>query len=53
MTYMTFPAASFDLVLDKAAIDALVADEGSAWEPSESSCKSVDDMVASREESFR
>lgn len=38
---------SFDIVLDKAAMDALVADEGSSWDPSESSCKSVDDMVSS------
>ena len=38
---------SFDLVLDKAAMDALVADEGSSWDPSETSKQSVDDMVSS------
>jgi hypothetical protein len=38
---------SFDYVLDKAAMDALVADEGRSWYPSESSKKSVDDMVKS------
>jgi SAM-dependent methyltransferase len=47
MTKMEFPLATFDLILDKAAMDALVADEGNSWEPSESSCKSVDDMVES------
>ena len=35
MTDLRFPPNSFDLILDKAAMDALVADEGSAWEPSE------------------
>lgn len=33
MCAMTFPADSFDLVLDKAAMDALLVDEGDCWDP--------------------
>lgn len=45
MCNLTYPTAEFDLVLDKAAMDALVADEGSAWDPSESSIESVNATV--------
>jgi SAM-dependent methyltransferase len=40
-------AGSFDAVIDKAAMDALVTDEGDPWNPSESSKTSVDAMMAS------
>lgn len=38
---------SFDLVIEKAAMDALVTDAGSPWEPNQASCDQVDAMVAS------
>ena len=48
MTNMTgFDDASFDVILDKGAMDAIVTDEGNPWDPSESSCQSVNDMIAS------
>lgn len=33
MCAMTFPSESFDVVLDKAAMDALLVDEGDCWDP--------------------
>jgi hypothetical protein len=34
MLDLQFPDASFDVVLDKAAMDALMVDEGDVWDPS-------------------
>lgn len=33
MTVLDFPIHSFDVVLDKAAMDAIMVDEGSVWDP--------------------
>lgn len=46
-TLESFQEECFDIVLDKAAMDALVADEGSSWDPSESSKLSVYNMLKS------
>ncbi|GKY93724.1 endothelin-converting enzyme 2 [Mayamaea pseudoterrestris] len=37
MTNLTFEDASFDVVIDKAAFDAMLADEGDVWKPNHSS----------------
>jgi SAM-dependent methyltransferase len=47
MTKMTFMDESFDIVLDKAAMDALVVDEGDVWDPKEEVVQSVDRMCQS------
>jgi hemerythrin superfamily protein len=44
MTKMTFPENSFDIVIDKAAMDALVVDEGDVWNPKDEVISAVDDM---------
>lgn len=44
MTQLTFPDESFDVVLDKAAMDALVVDEGDVWDPDQHVIDSVDAM---------
>lgn len=44
MTKLQFPENSFDIVLDKAAMDALVVDEGDVWNPKEEVITSVDAM---------
>jgi SAM-dependent methyltransferase len=44
MTKMTFLEESFDIVIDKAAMDALVVDEGDVWNPKEEVVSSVDNM---------
>lgn len=44
MTQMTFPSESFDIVIDKAAMDALMVDEGDVWYPSSGVVESVDKM---------
>lgn len=44
MTDMTFPEESFDVVLDKAAMDALVVDEGDVWDPKNETIVAVDKM---------
>lgn len=36
MTQLTFEDASFDVVIDKAAMDALMVDEGDVWDPEQS-----------------
>lgn len=36
MTELTYEAGSFDVVLDKAAMDAIMVDEGSVWDPEQS-----------------
>ena len=41
MLELDFPAQSFDVVLDKAAMDALLVDEGSVWDPKEECKKDV------------
>ena len=46
MTSMTgFEDATFDVVLDKAAMDALVTDEGDPWNPSPEAAASTQQMV--------
>ncbi|CEM01849.1 unnamed protein product [Vitrella brassicaformis CCMP3155] len=40
----SFPAGSFDVVIDKAAMDALVCEEGDPWNPNESVVQSCDAM---------
>jgi SAM-dependent methyltransferase len=47
MTALTFPDASFDLVIDKAAMDALVTDEGDPWDPNAETRASCAAMVSS------
>lgn len=47
MTKMTFPEHSFDIVIDKAAMDALVVDEGDVWDPNEETIQSVHAMCQS------
>ena len=47
MTKMTYPPASFDFVLDKAAMDALVTDEGDPWDPNEATKASTGAMMRS------
>ena len=37
MTNLTFEDASFDVVIDKAAFDAMLADEGDVWSPNQTS----------------
>jgi len=47
MTRMAcFEDASFDVVLDKAAMDALLVDEGDAWHPSDTAAASAGAYVA-------
>jgi EEF1A lysine methyltransferase 4 len=47
MTKMTFEDNAFDVVLDKAAMDALVVDEGDVWDPTSSVIATVDQMSLS------
>mmetsp|Transcript_17328 Transcript_17328/g.27969 ORF Transcript_17328/g.27969 Transcript_17328/m.27969 type:complete len:199 (-) Transcript_17328:664-1260(-) len=47
MTNMTFDEGRFDLVIDKAAMDALVTDEGDPWNPNEETKKSTGNMMSS------
>jgi EEF1A lysine methyltransferase 4 len=44
MCDLTFDDASFDVVIDKATMDALLVDEGSVWEPDPAIISSVDKM---------
>jgi SAM-dependent methyltransferase len=44
MTAMTFDAESFDIVIDKAAMDALMVDEGDVWFPDRSMIESSHKM---------
>lgn len=41
MTALDFPDGSFDVVIDKAAMDALLTDEGSVWEPNAEVCSKI------------
>ena len=43
-----FNAEEFDIVVDKAAMDALVTDEGDPWNPSNSALQSTSRMVSAR-----
>ncbi len=47
MTAMTFSEGEFDLVIDKAAMDALVVDEGDVWDPDLLVIQKVDNMSIS------
>jgi SAM-dependent methyltransferase len=44
MTAMTFDAESFDVVIDKAAMDALMVDEGDVWFPARTMIESSHKM---------
>lgn len=44
MTKLTFDDESFDVVIDKAAMDALMVDEGDVWYPNSEVIESVDKM---------
>ena len=47
MTDLTFPSESFDVVIDKASMDALMVDEGDVWCPNHSVIESADKMCLS------
>jgi ubiquinone/menaquinone biosynthesis C-methylase UbiE len=47
MTKLAFDEASFDVVLDKAAMDALVVEEGDVWDPEVSVIETVHQMCTS------
>lgn len=47
MTDLQFPLHSFDVVIDKAAMDALMVDEGDVWYPNQSVIDIVDKMCLS------
>jgi len=44
MTEMSFERCSFDVIIDKAAMDALVVDEGDVWHPNQHVIDVVDKM---------
>lgn len=44
MTNMSFEAASFDVVIDKASMDALMVDEGDVWDPKQETIDITDKM---------
>ena len=44
MLEISFPDDSFDIVIDKAAMDALMVDEKDVWDPAQSVIQSVDKM---------
>jgi hypothetical protein len=44
MTDLAFEDAAFDVVIDKAAMDALTTDEGSVWSPNPHVVSAVDKM---------
>lgn len=47
MCNLTFENGSFDVVIDKAAMDALMVDEGDVWDPQQETISSVHDMCLS------
>lgn len=47
MTQMSFEPNSFDVVLDKAAMDALLVEEGDVWDPEQEVVSAVDHMCQS------
>jgi hypothetical protein len=44
MCKLAFEAGSFDVVIDKASMDALLVNEGNVWDPSTEVISSVDEM---------
>jgi SAM-dependent methyltransferase len=46
MTDLKFQDATFDIVIDKASMDALMVDEGDVWDPELETIKSVDKMCS-------
>lgn len=44
MLKLSFDTASFDVVIDKAAMDAIMVDEGDLWHPKEECIQSAHDM---------
>jgi len=46
MTELLFHDQEFDIVIDKASMDALLVDEGDVWDPEESTISIVDKMCA-------
>jgi hypothetical protein len=48
MTALDFPDGSFDVVIDKAAMDALLTDEGSVWEPNAEVCSKISSVCCLR-----
>lgn len=46
MTELLFSDQEFDIVIDKASMDALLVDEGDVWDPEESTISTVDKMCA-------
>ena len=46
MTELLFNDQEFDIVIDKASMDALLVDEGDVWDPEESTISLVDKMCA-------
>ena len=44
MTNLTFPDHSFDVVIDKASMDAIMVDEGDVWDPEQETIDQVDQM---------
>jgi SAM-dependent methyltransferase len=47
MTKMSFPDGTFDVVIDKASMDALLVDEGDVWDPDVSAIQRVNEMCNS------
>ena len=47
MLHMTFPPASFTVVLDKCTMDALTTTEGSPWQPNHSTRTAVHTLLSS------
>eukprot|EP01038_Epipyxis_sp_PR26KG_P006013 gene6013-8283_t len=47
MTDLTFESSSFDIILDKAAMDAIMVDEGDVWDPNESTINMTHKMCQS------
>jgi SAM-dependent methyltransferase len=47
MTKLSFDDDSFDVVIDKAALDALLSDEGDVWNPNQESIQAADQVCRS------
>ena len=45
ITRMTFDKNSFDVVMEKGTLDALLVDEKNLWNPSEHSCNTMDTVL--------
>ena len=46
MTNLTFQDKEFDVVIDKASMDALMVDEGDVWDPEQATIDVVDSMCS-------